>query len=111
MLVEVRDRTTRIRQIQRVRHLKHARGRDRSLVQRRADRDELAHRPRLERVLHGVHLLRVRVIRLLRIRIRDHQDMAGRHVLDNDRSPVRLVLRDTRVQQVLDLMLQISVDR
>ena len=37
--------------------------------------------------------------------------MAGRHVLDNDRSPVRLVLRHTRIQQVLDLMLEVGMDR
>ena len=33
------------------------------------------------------------------------------HVLDDNRTPVGLVLRDTRIQQVLDLMLQVSVQR
>ena len=111
MLMEVRDRAARVRQIQRVGNLEHAGRRNRPLVQGSTHSNELSHRTRLKGVLHGMHLLRVGIVRLLRVRVGYYQNMARRDVLDNDRSPVRLVLRDTRVQQVLDLMLQISVDR
>ena len=62
MLVEVRDRPTGIGQIQRVGNLEDTRRGDRPLVESRSHGHELAHRARLEGVLHRVHLLGLGVV-------------------------------------------------
>ena len=105
MLVEVGDRTTRVGKIQRVGHLEDTRRRDRPLIEGRPHGHELAHRAGLECVLNRVYLLRVRVVRFLRIRIRHHQHMTCCHVLDDDGTPVGLVLRNSRIEQFLNLVL------
>ena len=62
VLVEVRDRATGIGQIQRVGNLEDTRRGDRPLVESRSHGHELAHRARLEGVLHSVHFLRLGVV-------------------------------------------------